>query len=98
MLEQPNTVLQEQMEGIQENTTSVRPQRKSALPSRYKDFIVNMPKLTRDDVSHRGASQGLAVHTVKGHEDYSPEYVASLHNVFLIKEPQSYEEAVKDEG
>lgn len=75
-----------------------RPHRKTTILGKYRDFVVNMPKLTRNDDSSLSESQGFTVHTVKGQEEYSHEYNASLQNVFLIKEPNSYEEAIAHEG
>lgn len=58
-------------------------ERSRALPSKYRDYILNIP--------------GNRIESVQELQ-HSAEYVSSFNNVMQIHEPTSYSEACRDEG
>lgn len=75
-----------------------RPKRTIVMPAKFRDFVVDFPRLIRVSEEVSSNSNSFVVQVVKGLENYNNDYIASLHNVFLVKEPQSFEEAMKYEG
>lgn len=62
--------IQPQFEEVQ------RPHRRNVIPKRYEDFVVNIPKLTRNEQDSTSESQSFVVHNIKGCEHYSEEYIS----------------------